>query len=282
MLNIKDKFDEKYDLFIKNVNKKFSDNKIKQNILEKIKIKNSFKLKLNIYFHEEKKVVNQSDNFIIKTNILENIDNKQYLFDLIENLMRKKEKKEIYLILLPKDKAFPYLSMGNDNLFINYLGNKELNKDISFRFKCIDFYERYLKDEFENFSKTKFDYKKEISFDFDNFDFSFVAKTINNKINPEFTIDENNLRSVYKIIDVGSEINDNLIMKIVDNIEKTTNKKDNSNLRDAIRKNVTKLEENIKLKLFYDYFIKIILKDACIKSTIEKFKDLNDDILNIL
>ena len=282
MLSIKDEFDEKYDLFIKNVNKKFSDNTIKQNILEKIKIKNSFKLKLNIYFHEEKKVVNQSDNFIIKTNRLENIDNTKYLFDLIENLMRKKEKKEIYLILLPQNKAIPYLSMSNDNLFINYLENKELNKDISFRFKCIDFYERYLKDEFENFSKTKFDYKKEISFDFDNFDFSFVAKTINNKINPEFTIDENNLRSVYKIIDVGSEINDNLIMKIVDNIEKTTNKKDNSNLRNAIRKNVTKLEENIKLKLFYDYFIKIILKDACIKSTIEKFKDLNDDILNIL
>ena len=282
MLNIKDEFDEKYDLFIKNVNKKFSDNKIKQNILEKIKIKNSFKLKLNIYFHEEKKVVNQSDNFIIKTNILENIDNKQYLFDLIENLMRKKENKEIYLILLPQNKAFPYLSFNNDNLFINYLENKELNKDISFRFKYNDFCERFLKDEFENFSKTKFDYKKEISFDFDNFDFSFVAKTINNKIKPEFTIDENNLRSVYDIIDVGSEINDNLIMKIVDNIEKTTNKKDNSNLRKAIRKNVTKLEENIKLKLFYDYFIKIILKDACIKSTIEKFKDLNDDILNIL
>ena len=280
MLSIKDEFDEKYNYFINNINKKFLERKKKQEILKNIKIKNSFKLKLNIFFLEEKKV--QSDNFIIKTNVLENrTDN---LSNFIENLMTNINKKEIYLILLPLDKALPYLSFGTENLFINYLENKELNKLLSFRFKHENFYERYLKDEFENYRKTKFDYKKEISFDNDNdnFDFSYMVKTINNKINPEFEIDEKNLRSVYEIIDVKSEINDNLIKKIVDNIEKTTNKNDISNLKDLIRKNVTKLEENIKLKLFYNYFIKIILREACIKSTIEKFTNLNGDVLEFI
>ena len=84
MLSINDEFDEKYNLFIEVINKKFLDNKIKQNILETIKLKNSFKLKLNIYFHEEKKMVNQSDNFIITTNMLENIENKNYLIIFLE------------------------------------------------------------------------------------------------------------------------------------------------------------------------------------------------------
>ena len=74
MLSIKDEFDDKYNLFIGGLNKKFLDNKIKQEILEKIKLKNSFKLKLNIYFLDKKEVVNKSDNFIIKANIVENID----------------------------------------------------------------------------------------------------------------------------------------------------------------------------------------------------------------
>ena len=285
MLSIKDQLDEKYDLFIKNVNKKFLDNEIKQKTLEKIKLKNSFKLKLNIYCHE-KRLVNQSDNFIIETHILENIENNNYLINLIKNLMSKEKKKEIHLILLPKDKAFPYLSYNNDNLFINYLENKNLNKELSFRFSYSDIYERYLKDEFENYRKKKFNYNKEISFDNDNFDFAYIAKTINNKINPEFTIDENNLRSAYQIIDVKSEIEDNLIIKIVDNIKKTTNNKDKTELKDKlkdiIRKNVTKLEENIKLKLFYNYFMKIILEEACIKSINEKFGNLNDNNLNFL
>ena len=71
-------------------------------------------------------------------------------------------------------------------------------------------------------------------------------------------------------------------MKIVDNIKKTTNNKDKTELKDIIRKNVTKLEENIKLKLFYNYFMKTILGEACIKSINEKFANLNDNNLNFL
>jgi len=53
------------------------------------------------------------------------------------------------------DKALSYLSFGNDNLFISYLENKTLNEDISFRFKFQNCYERYLKDEFENYREKK-------------------------------------------------------------------------------------------------------------------------------
>jgi len=277
MLSIKDEFDDKYNLFIGGLNKKFLDNKIKQEILEKIKLKNSFKLKLNIYFLDKKEVVNKSDNFIIKANIVENID-----YNFIENLMSNGNKKEIYLILLPKDKVLSYVGLNNDNIFINYFENENLNKELSMRFKYQGIYEKYLKDEFENYRKKKVNYNKENLFDNDNFDFSYMAKTINNQINPEFTIDEKSLRSAYEIIDVKSEIHDNLIMKIVDNIEKTTNNKEKTNLKDVIRKNVTKLEEYIKLKLFYNYFIKIILREACIKSINEKYTNLNDVSLNFV
>ena len=188
------------------------------------------------------------------------------------------------MILLPRDKIFPYLTLNNDNLFINYLENENLNEEFSFKFKCQDFYEKYLKDEFENYiRRIELDYNNEILFDKNNnFDFSYIAKIINNKINPEFIIDEENLRSAYEIIDVESEIDDNLIMKIENNIKKTINKKDLGNLKDVIRNNVTKLEENIKLKLFYNYFIKIILRKVCIKSIKEKFENLKDDNLNFL
>ena len=183
---------------------------------------------------------------------------------------------------MPKDKGLSYVGLNNDNIFINYFENENLNKELSMRFKYQGIYEKYLKDEFENYRKKKVNYNKENLFDNDNFDFSYMAKTINNQINPEFTIDEKSLRSAYEIIDVKSEIHDNLIMKIVDNIEKTTNNKEKTNLKDVIRKNVTKLEEYIKLKLFYNYFIKIILREACIKSINEKYTNLNDVSLNFV
>ena len=271
ILSIKDDFYTKFELFAENVNKKLnnSDNKV----FNKIDLKNNYKLVLNIYLTEEKSINTMSEHFQINKIINKNL-NKEFIIKIIKD----RKKNEIYLFLLPGNEANHFFGLNHDNIFIGPSDNPRLNlmEQFSIRFDCSGgVYNRYLKDKFiENYNEKKTKLKSILSLlKYSNL--YEIFNIIDNELKPEFEIDKESFKRSFENIVVESEISDDLIVKIKEEMKRTCQKELNE---DLIRQNIKKFEEKIKIKLFCDCFINNVLFNVCSNSIINNFKNLNDNI----
>ncbi len=275
MLSIKNEIDDKFDLFTNNVYQKLKN----AQLLFKMNLKNSYKIKLNIYLMEDKIFETNSDYFIINIQVISKI-NKKFIKDLAEN----GDKMAIHLFLLSQEYFYKYFFFTNDNILILPKENIDLNKVLILRFKLVGGAYKYLENDFLQKYKSKIkkinSYLSSIS-KFTNT--SDLLSNINKELKPEFEIEEESFNKALKTIEVNTEINEDLISKIIKNIQKTCNNglKSENNLANKIRQNVTQLEENIKMNLFSRYFINYILFEECKQSIIKKFKNINDKNLII-
>ena len=271
VLKIKNDFEDCYSSFAKNVYNKLIKDKT---ILEIIKLENTFKLTLNVYLTEDKTINSKSEYFKINKKIVKNINH-----EFLKKLIKENDKMELHLIILPEDLIGKFVFYNSDNIIISTI------EDLTFQNLCIRFtvingvYNRFFKNEFLEVYKKKIvninSYLSSIS---DISDISNLLKIYNNELKPEFIIEEESFKKSFKITNLETAIDNKLILKITDDIKKTTgNNIENSNLETTIRKNITKLEEKIKMKLFNSYFLNVILSMACKKSINDKFENINND-----
>ena len=271
VLKIKNDFEDCYSSFAKNVYNKLIKDKT---ILEIIKLENTFKLTLNVYLTEDKTINSKSEYFKMNKKIVKNINH-----EFLKKLIKENDKMELHLIILPEDLIGKFVFYNSDNIIISTI------EDLTFQNLCIRFtvingvYNRFFKNEFLEVYKKKIvninSYLSSIS---DISDISNLLKIYNNELKPEFIIEEESFKKAFKITNLETAIDNKLILKITDDIKKTTgNNIENSNLETTIRKNITKLEEKIKMKLFNSYFLNVILSMACKKSINDKFENINND-----
>ena len=271
ILNIKKEFDAKYELFGENVLKElnyYDDNKI----FDKIKIKNLYKLTLNIYLPEKRNInLIMSDNFEISQKQYKNV-NKEFIYELKKNYPN-----EINIILVPLIELGKLSGLNNDNILIFSLEieNSELINQLYTRFEvCGGVYKRYLKDKFlEQYSEKIEKLKSNLRLSkYSNL--SELLNIINTELKSEFEINEESFQKAFKSIAAKTEIDNDLIFKIIKDMKKTCKKElnDEKKYEDFIRQNITKLEEKIKIYLFCNIFINEILLNACENSIINQFE----------
>ena len=276
MLKIKNEIDNKFESFANNVYQKLKD----AQSLFKMNLKNSYKIKLNIYLMEDEKFETNSDYFIINTQIIKKLNEK-----FISDLAKKGDKMAIHLILLSRKYFDIYSIYTYDNILIFLKENIDINKVLISRFSIVgDVYKRYLENDFLQKFNSKITKINSYLSSISKFtDTSDLLNNINKELKPEFEIEEDSFKKALKTIEVNTEINEDLISKIIKNIQKTCNNGllSKNNLENKIRQNVTQLEENIKMNFFSRYFINYILFEECEQSMIKKFKNINDKNLMI-
>ena len=270
MLKIKNEFEECYSSFAKNIYDKLIKDKT---ILEIIKLENTYKLTLNIYLTEDKKINSKSEYFKINKRV-ENIN-----YEFLKKLITKNDKMELHLIIVPQNLIGKFSYYNNDNIIISTIEDLEF-QNLYIRFIPMNgVYNRFFKKEFLEVYQKKFEnLNSALSSISDISDISNLLNIYNNELKPEFIIEEESFKNSFQITNIGTAIDNNLILKIIDDIKKTTgNTIENSNLETTIKKNITKLEDKIKMNLFNSYFLNVILSMACKKSINDKFENINNE-----
>ena len=271
ILNIKKEFDAKYELFGENVLKElnyYNNNKI----FDKIKIKNLYKLILNIYLPEKRNInLIMSDNFKINQKTYKNV-NEEFIYELKNN-----DPNEMNIILVPLIELGKLSGSNNDNILILPLDieNSELIAQLFTRFEmCGGVYKRYLKDKFIGQYSEKIEKLKSNLRLSKYSNLSELLNIINTELKSEFEINEESFQKAFKSIAAKTEIDNDLIFKIIKDMKKTCKKElnDEKKFEDFIRQNITKLEEKIKINLFCNIFINEILLNACENSIINQFE----------
>jgi hypothetical protein len=213
MLKIKNEIDNKFESFANNVYQKLKDDQS----LFKMNLKNSYKIKLNIYLMEDEKFETNSDYFIINTQIIKKLNEK-----FISDLAKKGDKMAIHLILLSQKYFNIYSIYTYDNILIFLKENIDINKVLISRFSIVgDVYKRYLENDFLQKFNSKITKINSYLSSISKFtDTSDLLNNINKELKPEFEIEEDSFKKALKTIEVNTEINEDLKYKIIKNIQK--------------------------------------------------------------